>query len=121
MPRPPSVEAIERKLNYPEFILTRYFIAFLNGDGGMGRKATLARRAQHGRHDFTSRGAGLARSGRLEEARRTSEVAVNIAKQSGQRERAAMFGAATAVWGVLRQWSRSETEDHHGPRARQGP
>ena len=41
MPRPPSVEPIERKLNYPEFILTRYFIAFLNGDGeDMGRKAT---------------------------------------------------------------------------------
>ena len=40
----------------------------------------------------------LARSGRLQEARRTSAVAVDIAQKAGQRERAALFDAATAVW-----------------------
>jgi hypothetical protein len=40
----------------------------------------------------------LARSGRLQEARRTSAVAVDIAQRVGQRERAALFDAATAVW-----------------------
>ena len=40
----------------------------------------------------------LARSGQLQDARRTAAVAVAIAKQSGRRERAALFEAATAVW-----------------------
>ena len=40
----------------------------------------------------------LARGGRLQEARRASAVAVGIATQRGQRERAALFEAATAVW-----------------------
>ena len=40
----------------------------------------------------------LARSGQLQERERTSAVAVNIAAAHGQRERAALFEAATAVW-----------------------
>ena len=40
----------------------------------------------------------LARSGRLQDARRMSAVAVEIAKRSGRRERAGLFEAATAVW-----------------------
>jgi tetratricopeptide (TPR) repeat protein len=39
----------------------------------------------------------LARSGRLNEARRMSRLAVDLAQQAGQRERAAMFEAAAAV------------------------
>jgi hypothetical protein len=40
----------------------------------------------------------LARSGRSQEARRSSAVAVDIARKAGQRERAALFDAAAAVW-----------------------
>ena len=40
----------------------------------------------------------LARSGRLQKAARTSTVAIDIARRSGRRERAALFDAATAVW-----------------------
>ena len=40
----------------------------------------------------------LARAGQLQEAKRTSAVAVDIAQKVGQRERAALFDAATAVW-----------------------
>ena len=40
----------------------------------------------------------LARAGRLQEARRTALAATDLARQSGQRERAAMFEAAVAVW-----------------------
>jgi tetratricopeptide (TPR) repeat protein len=40
----------------------------------------------------------LARSGRLQEARGASAIAVDIARRSGRDERAAMFEAATAVW-----------------------
>jgi hypothetical protein len=35
---------------------------------------------------------------RLQDARRTSAVAIDIATQKRRRERAASFGAATAVW-----------------------
>ena len=40
----------------------------------------------------------LARSGRLQDARRMSAVPVEIAQQSGRRERAGLFEAARAVW-----------------------
>jgi hypothetical protein len=43
----------------------------------------------------------LARSARLQDARRTAAVAVAIPKQSGKLERAALFEAATAVWEAL--------------------
>ena len=92
--------ATERKLEFAEFFLLRYFIAFLNGDGeDMKRKAALAR-AKPATEDMISHveALALARSGRLQEARRTSAVAVDIAQQPGQRERAALFDAATAVW-----------------------
>ncbi len=92
--------AIERKLDFQGFILTRYLIAFLNGDGeAMGRQAALAK-GLRGTEDMIShvQALALARSGRLRDARRTSAVAVDIAQKAGQRERAAMFDAATAVW-----------------------
>jgi tetratricopeptide (TPR) repeat protein len=40
----------------------------------------------------------LARSGRLQDARRMSAVSVEIAQQSGRRERAGLFEAGRAVW-----------------------
>jgi tetratricopeptide (TPR) repeat protein len=93
-------QATERKFEFDSFFLVRYFIAFLNGDGEeMNRRAALARR-NRGTEDMISHveALGLARSGRLQEARRTSAVAVDIAQRSDQRERAALFDAATAVW-----------------------
>jgi serine/threonine protein kinase/tetratricopeptide (TPR) repeat protein len=92
--------AIERKLDFTGFILTRYLIAFLNGDGeAMEREAALAR-GLGGTEDMISHveALALARSGRLQDARRTSAVAVDIARKAGQRERAALFDAAIAVW-----------------------
>ena len=77
-----------------------YFIAFLKGDGeDIRRKAALAR-GKRSTEDMISHleALALARSGRLQEARRTSAVAVDVAKRAGQRERAALFDAATAVW-----------------------
>jgi hypothetical protein len=65
----------------------------------MKRKAALAR-AKPYTEDMISHVEALvlARSGRLQEARRMSAVAVDIATQRGQRERAALFEGATAVW-----------------------
>ena len=90
----------EHKFEFQEYELVRYFIAFLNGDAeDIARKAALAR-AKRPSEDMMSHleALALARSGRLQDARRTSAIAVDIAERSGRRERAAMFEAATAVW-----------------------
>jgi tetratricopeptide (TPR) repeat protein len=93
-------QATERKIENPEFFLVRYLIALLNGDrGDMTRQAALAR-SNPATEDMISHieALVLARSGRLQEARQASAVAVEIAMQKRQRERAALFEAATAVW-----------------------
>ena len=93
-------QATERKLDAPDFVMVPYFIAFLNGDAGdISRRAELAR-AKVFTEDMIAHVEALvlARSGQLQAARGTSAGAVNIATQHGQRERAALFEAATAVW-----------------------
>jgi len=92
--------ATERKLEFAGFALVQYFIAFLKGDGeDMKQKAALAR-GTRATEDVMSHVEALvlARAGQLQEARRTSAVAVDIAQKAGQRERAALFDAAIAVW-----------------------
>ena len=93
----------ERKLEFAEFDLLRYFIAFLKGDGeDMARNAALAR-GKRPTSDMISHVEALvlARTGRLQDARRTSAIAVDISERSGRHERAAMFETATAVWEAL--------------------
>jgi Tfp pilus assembly protein PilF len=92
--------ATELGFDQPSWDLLGYFIAFLNADSEeMKRKVALARTTR-GMEDTMAHveALALARAGKLQEARRMSTVAVDIAKQSGQRERAAMFDSATAVW-----------------------
>jgi tetratricopeptide (TPR) repeat protein/predicted Ser/Thr protein kinase len=94
--------AEERKLA-SDYFLVRYFIAFLRGDGeGMRQQAAIAR-TNRSTEDLISHleALRLARSAQLQDARRTSAIAVAIAKQSGRLERAALFEAATAVWEAL--------------------
>jgi hypothetical protein len=91
--------ATDRKFEYPDLFLVPYFIAFLNGDAeGMSRKAALFR-GNRSMEDMASHLEALfqARAGRLQDARRASAVAVDIAKQS-RPERAALFETAMAVW-----------------------
>jgi hypothetical protein len=92
--------AAEYQLEYPEFVLRRYSIAFLKGDDERMRRNAALAREQRATIDTISHleALALARSARLQEAGRTSAVAVDIARQAGQRERAALFDAATAVW-----------------------
>jgi len=92
--------ATELNARHPSSELLRYFIAFLNADTEeMKRKAALARTERATEDTITHFEAlALARTGRLHDARRMSTLAVDIAEQSGQRERAAMFDSATAVW-----------------------
>ena len=92
--------AVERKLERAEFLLVPYFVAFLKGDDEeLKRTATAARKSP----ELVDRmphleALALARSGRLQDARRMSAVLVEIAQQSGRRERAGLFEAGRAVW-----------------------
>jgi serine/threonine protein kinase/tetratricopeptide (TPR) repeat protein len=91
--------AVERKLERAEFLLVPYFVAFLKGnDEELTRTATAARKNP----ELVDRmphleALTLARSGRLQDARRMSAVLVEIAQQSGRRERAGLFEAGRAV------------------------
>jgi eukaryotic-like serine/threonine-protein kinase len=96
-------QASERKLEIPDYILLRYYIAFLKGDkAGMEREAALGE-AHLGAQDWMlhAESITLARSGQLQRARGMSRRAVDLAQQAGQRERAAVFETGVAVWEAL--------------------
>jgi len=96
-------QASERKLEIPDYILLRYYIAFLKGDqAGMEREAALGE-AHPGAQDWMlhAESLTLARSGQLQRAREMSRRAVDLAQQAGQRERAAIFEAGVAAWEAL--------------------
>jgi eukaryotic-like serine/threonine-protein kinase len=95
--------ASARKLEIPEFLVLRYYIAFLRGDkAGMDREVALSQR-ESGAEDWIahSEALGLARSGQLQLARSMSRHAVDLAQQAGNRERAATYEAGAAVWNVF--------------------
>ena len=92
--------ASERKLEMPDFLILRYNIAALKGDQDqMDRPVVLARGKRRAEHWMAHEEAlALARSGRLQAARRSSIRAVDLALQEGAREEAASYRAARAVW-----------------------
>jgi serine/threonine protein kinase/tetratricopeptide (TPR) repeat protein len=92
--------ASERKLEIPSFPVLRYNMAVLKGDQAqMDRAAGLARGKRWAEHWMAHEEAlALARSGRLQDARRSSNRAVDLALQEGEREAAACYRAARAVW-----------------------
>ena len=92
--------ATERKLERGELLLMPYFVAFLKGDDEELKRTATAARKSPDLEDIISHleALALARSGRLQDARRMSAVPVEIAQQSGRRERAGLFEAARAVW-----------------------
>ena len=92
--------AAERKLESANLLLTQYFVAFLTGNENELIRTVTAARKSPATEDSISHieALALARSGRLQDARRMAAVAVQIAEKSGRRERAGLFEAATAVW-----------------------
>jgi eukaryotic-like serine/threonine-protein kinase len=92
--------ASARKLQIPEFWLQRYDIAFLKDDGaGMGRIAALAREDAEATEWISNHaGSALAYSGHLQQARKMSRHAADLAQQAGHRESAALYEAGAAVW-----------------------
>jgi serine/threonine protein kinase/Tfp pilus assembly protein PilF len=89
-----------RKLEYDASLALGYNIAVLKGDQErMDRAMALARGKQRVEHWIAHEEAlALARSGRLQTSRRSSNRAVNLTLQEGQREVAASYLAARAVW-----------------------
>ncbi len=95
--------ASEHNIDAPDFSFCRYFIAFLRSD-----QAAMARESSLRQSKFQSQGwfeqqeaLTAAYQGRLKQAAQLSDRAVNLARQAGLRERAAMFVGARAVWSTL--------------------
>ena len=92
--------AAERKLVSAQLLLIPYFVAFLKGTGDELERSAAAPRKDPAMEDIISHleALALARSGRLQDARRMSAVPVELAERADRRERAGLFGAARAVW-----------------------
>jgi tetratricopeptide (TPR) repeat protein len=90
--------AAARKLEIPEFLITRYYLAFVNGDNA-GMEREIARAREEHIDDWMSHNQAmvLARSGQMRLAHTTWERAVALAQQAGKRENAALYYAAEAV------------------------
>jgi serine/threonine protein kinase/tetratricopeptide (TPR) repeat protein len=93
-------KAVERNLEDPYLLVLRYNIALLKSDNDqMDQLAALAKGRSGAEHWMAHEEAlALARSGRIQAARRSSRRAVNLALQGGQHEAAASYQAAHAVW-----------------------
>jgi eukaryotic-like serine/threonine-protein kinase len=94
--------ASERKMDDP-LLTRRYVIAVLKGDKDQMERAAAQAKGKRGtEHELAHAEAlSLVRSGRLEAARRSSNRAVGLALQEGQREPAAGYQAARAVWEAI--------------------
>jgi tetratricopeptide (TPR) repeat protein len=90
--------AAERKLEIPEMLVDRYYLAFLKGDqAGMERE--IARAPGEQAEDWMAHNQALvlARSGRMRQARVMWDRAIALANQDGRHENAAIYTAAEAV------------------------
>jgi tRNA A-37 threonylcarbamoyl transferase component Bud32/tetratricopeptide (TPR) repeat protein len=90
--------AAEHKLELPEMLVTRYYLAFFKGDqAGMDRE--IARAPGEHTQDRMSHHQALvlARSGRMGQARAMWGRAIALAQQAGNRQTAAIYEAAAAV------------------------
>jgi eukaryotic-like serine/threonine-protein kinase len=93
----------KRKLETPDYIVHRYDIAFLKGDrAGMEREVALGQ-AKSGAEDWISDHEAfvLAYAGHLQEARRMSRHAADLAQQADHGERAGLFETGAAMWEAL--------------------
>jgi eukaryotic-like serine/threonine-protein kinase len=91
--------AADRKLEMPEMLVMRYYMAFLKGDRAGIEQATARARGQSEAEDWLTyeQATVLAFSGHLRQARILSNRAAQLARQANQPERAAMYDAGLAV------------------------
>jgi serine/threonine protein kinase/tetratricopeptide (TPR) repeat protein len=92
--------ATERKMEGPFLSLLRFDLAFLKGDSAGMQQEVAATQGRPGVEDWISdrQAFALAYTGRLQEARRWSQRASDLARQAGHRERAALFATKAALW-----------------------
>jgi eukaryotic-like serine/threonine-protein kinase len=92
--------ASERRLEDPILMVLRYNIAALKEDQDEMDRVVAVARGKHGAEHRVAHAEALAlaRYGRLEAARQSSSRAVDLALQEGEREAAASYRAARAVW-----------------------
>jgi serine/threonine protein kinase/lipopolysaccharide biosynthesis regulator YciM len=108
--------ASARKLEFPDFLVLKYDLAFLRGDrAGMEHAAALSHQGSGTEDMISNREAFvLAYSGHLQQARKMSRHAVDVAKLAAQRERAALWETGAAVreafFGNKAEGMRSATE-----------
>ena len=91
--------ASERKLEMPDYFVLRYDIAFLKDDRAAMQQAVSLAQVKPGAEDWIADHQAFvyAYSGRLQEARRMSRQATELALQAAQRERTALYEAGAAV------------------------
>jgi serine/threonine protein kinase/tetratricopeptide (TPR) repeat protein len=92
--------ASERKMESPFLSLLRFDLAFLKGDSAGMQQEVAAAQGKPGAEDWISdrQASALAYTGHLQEARRWSQRANDLARQAGHRERAALFATKAALW-----------------------
>jgi len=95
--------AAERKLGGPGQLVLQYNMAVIKGDMDQAdRVVTMAKGKRGAEHWLLHTEAlALARSGRLQTARLSSNRAVDLALQEGGREPAASYRAGRAVWEAI--------------------
>jgi tetratricopeptide (TPR) repeat protein len=92
-------EASERNMQMPDLLVDQYEVAFLKGDEtGMERVVGLASK-KSGTEDLVANQAAfaVAYSGHMQEAGKRTGLAVELATQGGQKERAALFQSGEGV------------------------
>jgi serine/threonine protein kinase/tetratricopeptide (TPR) repeat protein len=92
--------ASERKMESPFLSLLRFDLAFLKGDSAGMQQEVAAAQGKPGAEDWISdrQAFALAYTGHVQEARRWSQRASDLARQAGHRERAALFETRAALW-----------------------
>jgi serine/threonine protein kinase/predicted Zn-dependent protease len=91
---------LRRGQKWPEFVLERYDLGFLKGDKAEMERALASARGNSVEEEWVTlhEGSVLACGGRLQEARKTSRRAADLAQQAGHQEAAALYRAGAAVW-----------------------
>jgi serine/threonine protein kinase/tetratricopeptide (TPR) repeat protein len=95
--------ASERKLEIPRFWVMRYNIALLKSDKDQMDRVVALAKSKHGAEHIMAHAEALAlaRSGRLQAARRLSNRAVDLVLQEGNYELVSTYRAARAVWEAI--------------------
>jgi eukaryotic-like serine/threonine-protein kinase len=93
-------QAAERKVEEPYLLVFRYTLAALKNDKEEMDRVVAQAKGKHGAEHWVAHAEALAlaRSGRLQDSPRSSSRAVELALQEGEREKAASYRAAEAVW-----------------------